>query len=121
MTIYLVRNQSGQFFRAKGYGGSGDSWVDDMKKARLYTKIGPAKSTVTFFSKKYPKFEVPSILVFELDVTQAKVIDMAEETAKKTAAKARREIKEEQEANLREMERLKQQRAEIDRKLASIT
>ena len=57
MEMYVVINHKGQYFRAKGYGGGGQSWVDDIGKAKIYGRIGPARSTVTFFSNdlKYPK------------------------------------------------------------------
>ena len=58
MNIYVVRNREGRFFRAKGFGGSGQSWVEDLGKARFYTKIGQAKSRVTFFSREYPQYGI---------------------------------------------------------------
>lgn len=51
LCFYLVVNNKGQFFRAKGYGGGGECWVTDVKKARAYARIGPARACVTFYKK----------------------------------------------------------------------
>jgi len=71
--IYMVKNQEGKWFRAKGYHGFGESWVDDTKKARIYTKIGPARSVVTYFSNAYPEYGIPDIV--ELTMGNAKILD----------------------------------------------
>ena len=42
MKLYAVRSKDGKYFRAKGYGGYGESWVDDIKNARLYKKLSQA-------------------------------------------------------------------------------
>lgn len=119
MNVYIVRN-NGQFFRAKGYGGSGDSWVDTMDKARVYTKIGPAKATVTFFARQYPQFGTPQILAFELDPSQGKVIDMTESTSKRIAARQQTELKREKERTRREQEYLQEQMNSINRRMAAL-
>ncbi len=119
MNVYIVRNQSGQFFRAKGYGGHGESWVDDIAKARIYTKIGPAKATVTFFARQYPQFGTPQILAFELDVTKATVMDMAESTSKRIAAKQQAKLKREKAQTRREQEYLQEQMNSINRRMAA--
>ena len=36
--LYAVRNKKGFWFRAKGYGGHGNSWVESLNDAKLYTK-----------------------------------------------------------------------------------
>jgi hypothetical protein len=68
VVLYAVRNKDGQYFRAKGYGGSGDTWVDSLKKARIYSKPGPARAQVTFFANNYPKYGIPELV--ELRVTE---------------------------------------------------
>jgi hypothetical protein len=65
--LYGVKNQDGQYFRAKGYGGYGKSWVENAENAKLYSKIGQAKARVTFWTQNYPEYGVPSIVVFEVD------------------------------------------------------
>jgi len=73
LTFYVVRSKDGKYFRSKGYGGYGNSWFDDVQKARVYQKIGPARSQVTFWANAYPKYGVPDII--ELTVTGTKVIN----------------------------------------------
>lgn len=77
MKIYVVRNSDGQYFRSKGFGGYGKTWVDKLESARLYTKLGQAKSRVTWFAREYPKFPAPSIVSWELDEKKPEVMDMA--------------------------------------------
>ena len=120
MNVYIVRNQSGQFFRAKGQSGHGQSWVDDIDKARLYTKIGPAKATVTFFTKEWPQYGTPSILAFELDVSKATVMDMEESTSKRIAAKKQAELKREKERTRREQADLQEQMNSINQRMAAL-
>lgn len=91
LELYVVRNQEGKFYRAKGYQGSGNTWVDDIKNARLYAKIQPARTAVTFFTKNYPKFGRPEIL--KLEIANFSVID-----EKERVDKAIDKIKKEEEA-----------------------
>lgn len=86
LTLYVVQNHQGLYFRAKGYGGSGQSWVDDLEKAKIYTKISSARRVVGFWSN--PKnfirggivckpFSTPTII--KLTVSNMEVIDGVEE------------------------------------------
>lgn len=86
MLFYFVQNQDGQYFRRKGYGGAGDSWTDDIEKGRAYTKIGQARSVVTWFAERYPEYDVPKIAIFE-----AKRIDTIDETVRVRVVKAKKE------------------------------
>lgn len=54
IVLYAVKNQEGQWFRRKGYGGMGESWTDKFSAARVYQTIGGARGTVTWFAKHYP-------------------------------------------------------------------
>ena len=89
LVLYAVRNRDGQYFRAKGYGGSGDTWVDSLQKARIYPKIGPARSQVTFFANNYPKFGIPELV--ELRVTDVVVLDETARVKKSMDRKAKTE------------------------------
>lgn len=60
--FYVVCNRSGAYFHRKGYGGVGDSWVNSLDKARIYTKPGQARAQATFWAKHYPEFGTPIIL-----------------------------------------------------------
>lgn len=120
MNLYVVRNREGKFFRAMGFGGSGTNWVDSLEKAKFYPKMGQAKSRVTYFTKEWPDYGTPDILEFTLDVTQAKVIDMAETTKKSIARIERRKLQ--REANYRryQIETLQNEQARIKEKLGRL-
>lgn len=60
--LYAVRNKEGKYFRAKGISGYGESWVDDLNKAKIYTKLGQARSRVTYYSNNFPKYGFPDII-----------------------------------------------------------
>ena len=90
LNLYVVRNKEGKFFRPVGFGGMGEHWQAGLSRAKFYSKIGPAKSQVTFSSKHYPEFGVPDILEITLDPSKAKVIDMASITIKSLEKQASR-------------------------------
>lgn len=124
MKVYIVQNQEGKYFRAIGYAGFGKSWVDEIEKARLYTKIGPARSRVTFFSKNYPNYGVPKLIEFNLDIEKATVIDMTEYANKKITKIIKDKLKHELnnlkwdlEHKLKDRERLEKEIAQIENKL----
>ena len=71
--LYVIRNKEGKYFRAKGYGGSGPTWVDDVNKCKVYTKLGQARARVTWFTREWPDHGIPDIL--KLIVTSAQVLD----------------------------------------------
>ena len=62
LNFYAVRSRDGKWLRSKGLYGSGDSWVEDLSKAKFYSKPGPAKSQITFWSKNYPEFGIPDLV-----------------------------------------------------------
>jgi hypothetical protein len=70
LELYIIRNAKGKYFHAKGYGGCGESWVDDIKNARIYAKIGPARSQVTFWATTYPQYGRPVILRMTATITE---------------------------------------------------
>jgi len=53
LTFYIIKSKDGKYLRAKGYQGYGNNWVDDIKSAKVYQKIGPARSNVTFWASTY--------------------------------------------------------------------
>jgi hypothetical protein len=110
LELYAVMNKDGQWFRAKGYGGCGASWVDDIKKARIYPKIGPAKARVTYFASHYPDYGIPKIV--KLIVTDTEIIDTEKEykeNQKKKEIATAKYIAKQKEKHLKEAEqRLKE-------------
>jgi hypothetical protein len=88
LELYVVRNKEGKYFRSKGYGGYGSNWVDELKKARIYAKIGPARSQVSFWGTNYPQYGIPEIVV--LTVAATKVLQ-EDDRVKKAAIRRKKE------------------------------
>ncbi len=110
IAFYAVQNSDGKFFRRKGYGGSGDTWVEGLKTARVWTKIGGARATVTFFANHYPQYPTPKIIKMSIGSTE--VID---ETARVTAARDKKR-KQEEEREVREAQyKLKQAEEDLQK------
>lgn len=105
LKLYAVRNQEGKFFRSKGCGGYGDSWVDSINKGKIYPRIGPAKSVATYWSRSCPKFGVPEVV--ELHVMNMVVIDQTKRIAKANRAEEKRLAKWEAEENERKLQQAK--------------
>jgi hypothetical protein len=111
MVFYLVRNKEGKYFRAKGFGGYGDTWVSDVKSAKVYQKVGQAKSRVTFFAKNYPEYGVPDILM--VTASTAVLVGQEERTAKA--------IKKAEDAELaRKQGQLKRQKAALEQQIGRL-
>jgi hypothetical protein len=89
MVLYAVRNRDGQYFRAKGYGGYGETWVDSLSKARIYPKPGPARGQVTYFATNHPTYGVPELV--ELRVTEVVALDETARVQKSRDRKAKQE------------------------------
>ena len=87
LELFIVRNSNGQFFRAKGYGGAGKSFVDDINSAKIYGKIGPARSVVTYFANTFPTY--PVLEIIKINVAGYEVLDEAARVEKAKAAKLR--------------------------------
>ena len=117
LEFYLVRNKEGKWFRAKGYGGSGDSWVDEVKRARVYGRIGPARAQVNFWATNYPTYGVPEIV--KLTVSGFTVMDETERVKKQIAKKKEAEKKAELEDKKRRLEEAKAELEEAQRRYNS--
>jgi hypothetical protein len=89
LELYVVMNSSGQFFRAKGYGGYGNTWISDIKKAKTYGKIGQARSRVTWFYNTYSQYPPPTIL--KLKVGSYEVLNELERVLKASKTREQKE------------------------------
>jgi hypothetical protein len=99
LELFVVRNQEGKWFRRKGYGGYGDNWVDDIKKARIYANIKGARTVVGYYANNWPQFGIPDII--RLDIKSGEALNEAERIKK-----ARQKKKEnEEKKSLREKKR----------------
>lgn len=106
LILYAVRNSKGQYFRAKGYSGSGATWVDDINKAKIYGRTGGARGTITWFANNHPKYPTPDLI--KLTVTGIEVIDETKRVEKAKQKKAEQEAnrkKAQAEYDLKEAER----------------
>ncbi len=106
LILYAVRNSQGQYFKAKGYNGSGASWVDDINKARIYGRTGGARGTITWFATNHPSYPTPDLI--KLTVTGIEVMDEKARVAKakqKKATEQANRIKRQAEYQLAEAER----------------
>jgi hypothetical protein len=95
MELYLVRNKEGKYLRAKGYNGYGDSWVEDINKAKIYPRKGTALSQITWWGRKYPEYGVPDLI--PLICTAGEPIDQTKRVSdsirKKAINEAKRKLK----------------------------
>jgi glutamate formiminotransferase len=92
LTFYAVRSKDGKYLRTTGLGG-GNHWVDTLEKAKVWTKIGPAKSQVTFWAGNYPEFGVPDII--PLVATAGEPINQDDRVSKALKKKKIEELKRE--------------------------
>jgi hypothetical protein len=118
ITLYAVRDREGKWFRSKGYGGYGETWVADVGKAKLYTKIGQARGRVSFFASKWPEHGVPDIVEFTATMTAVlpeagRVSEVAERKARQEAARAVRQKQ-------AEIERATRDRQDAEARLARL-
>ena len=105
----MVRNHEGKYFRAKGYGGRGNTWVE-QDKARMYTKIGYAKQIVSYFAQHYKDFPLPTVEEYLLVYYQK--FDVSKEIKEKIEKK---KIKEQQQLiKYRELE-IERQKKHIEK------
>ncbi len=110
IAFYVLQNSEGKFFRRKGYGGYGDTWVEGLGTARVWTKIGGARSQVTFFANHYPKYPPPKII--KLTVAATEVID---ETERIAAAREKKRKQEERREVWAAEQRLKKAQEDLER------
>ncbi len=83
LSLYVVRNNEGEYFYGKGY------WGCEIADAKIYKKISPAKSIVTSFANSYKNEPVLEIL--ELNATLGQIINQEERLKKITKQKEDRE------------------------------
>lgn len=99
MEFYAIRSQDGKWFRRKGYGGYGENWVDDIKKARIFTKPGGARAQISYYATNFPQYKIPDLVV--LKVSEYELIDESHRILKakqiKEQAALNRKIRQEKE------------------------
>lgn len=116
MVFYAIRNEEGRYFRAKGYGGYGKSWVDDLQKARIYSRPGPARAQITFFSEHYPQFGIPSLVL--LHVTRYEILNESLQITNKLAKKKQRVLQAQAKATQCQIDDAKRRIDELTKKIS---
>jgi hypothetical protein len=91
LEFFAVRSKDGKYFRSVGFSGK-QNWVDDIKKAKIYQKIGQARARVTWFAKHYPEFETAEIIKIFAD--KAEILNEKERVNKVIEKQALKEFKE---------------------------
>jgi len=94
LEFFAVRSKDGKYFRSVGFGG-GKNWVDDIKKAKIYPKIGQARARVTWFKANYPDFGVADII--KIIANEAIVLSEVERVEKSINKKEEKELKRQKE------------------------
>lgn len=105
--LYAVKNNEGKWFRRKGYGGSGETWVEDFTSARIYTKIGPARGIISFFNNNYPDYPPPKLV--KLVITEQIELDETDRLQKSKEKKETAKLKREKRHAEYELEQAKKQ------------
>ena len=104
-TFYAVRHPDGkQYYRTRLHNQAA-GWKPNLEDARLWTKLGTARSNITALSR--PGF-VPDLVEFV--VTEVRVVDQKERVAK---AKAERDRKEAERVAAEKKWRLEQAEREL--------
>ena len=119
LTLYAVQNEKGQFFRAKGYGGYGQTWVDDINKAKIYAKIGGARGTITWFANNYSKYPTPKLI--KLTVNKFEVVDETERVNKAKEKKQKAEAERQKRNAEWEMQQAKKQLEEAQARVNQLS
>ncbi len=115
VTWYLARRLDNGSFSC------GESWMDDIADARLYRRIGPAKSAVTKWVKDNPGKPIPQILEWKLDIASATLVDVAGETQKRISRAAKQKITREEADRLDRLDYLARREREIMEEKARLT
>lgn len=103
LDFYAIRSHDGKWFRAKGYSGRGDNWVDDVKSAKIYQRTRSARSVVTYYAKAWPSRPVPKLVHFTAQAVE--VFDEEERIAKQKEREKKRKEQEKVRAAKEALER----------------
>ena len=76
MELYAVQNDKGKWLTAKS--SWGESWVNDLNDAKVYTKVSTARGQITWYSKRYSTFHTNKPKVVKLIVTDVQEVQLKE-------------------------------------------
>ncbi len=98
LCLYAIQSQDGKWFRRKGYGGSGESWVENFVQARVFSKIGAARSVLSWWANNYTQYGTPNLVILHID--RVEKVDETDRIAKmklkKQLAESNHEIRRKQ-------------------------
>ncbi len=112
LEVFAVCNNEGKFLRSKGFGGSGEKWVDQITSARIYPKVGTARAQVTWFAKHYPEYGVPKVV--KLVVTEIEILDETSRVEQVKDAENKRAYEAKRKRLENEKKRIEAQLKELD-------
>lgn len=115
--FFAVRSKDGKYFRSVGFSGR-NNWVDDIKKAKIYPKIGGARGRVTWFAKNYPEYGVPDII--KITANEAVVLNEAERVDKTIKKKEEKELKRQRECAKRNLKAAEEELTRASKKLEKL-
>jgi hypothetical protein len=118
LILYAIRNSQGQYFRAKGYGGGGNTWVDDINKAKIYGSTGGARGTITWFANNFPSYPTPDLI--KLTVTGIEVMDEKGRVEKAKQKKGEAELKRAKQRYDNELKEAKRELAEAQERVKQL-
>jgi len=110
--VYAVQNKEGEWFRRKGYGGGGNSWVPDFSNARIFGKPGGARAVITYWGKTYEDFPTPKLV--ELTITKIKTINETERVKEVIQKEEDQKKRWKKQAALKKLEEAKRELAEAE-------
>lgn len=121
LVLYAVRSRDGKWFRNVGFGHAyrgGKGWVEELQNAKLYAKIGQARSRITFFARRYPDYGVPDLV--ELTMGSMRVIDETARVEKVTKRKAQEVLNAEKRRINYELEEALRKKDEYDARIKKL-
>ena len=77
LEFFAIKSKDGKYFRNKDYDYSGNGqycWVDDIKKARIYSRIGSAKAVASWWANHYPQYGAADIVRLPVEREEVVVV-----------------------------------------------
>lgn len=78
-TFYAIRNSSGQFYKTYS-NSSGRGWVNELKRAKIWSNKSQAHSILTRLANERPKESIPDLV--EFSVSRINIVPQQERVAK---------------------------------------
>lgn len=90
LTIYAIQNFEGKYFKSRGLNTYNRTrWVNELKNAKIYLKIGNARKVCTYYANTFPEHGIPSLV--ELNISEIKIINETDRINKAIALKTEKD------------------------------